>query len=461
MEAREEATKDTATSKERTEPLELEAQLNNITLEEDDEEPLEVEDSDVDVLRMEAVRRLGLIGHLVSEKEPNIKSMKISLAKAWKLRKGFQITELGDMLFAFQFLEMDDRNKVCFGGPWHYENSLIVFKISSTIQKPKPEDLHMIDLWIRILGFPAELRTQQMAEKIAKRFGGLDWFDNGSSTMWDDYMRLRVNISINNPLKKKLKLNIAGKLVEFQVKYEKLPMFCYSCGRIGYPKLKCKTQPKPEVDPYGYDLRVAAPGPRNWLSYTAKKEDAEVWAALKQKFEMESIGSNSDHDMALEQEENRVQEEVQPLAQQREESKHPNNQIPPKEQLTQRQDKQNILANTVQNQEKKERQQAGALQKFVMGSVEGKVPGRNNGRVWRRQEVGPRHPGAGVHLTPQKRHVAALQAEIPEEQAKEEGSKKARKLQFSGQEQVITQQNNINVDGGVAESAQEQTRPAQ
>ncbi|CAL1355770.1 unnamed protein product [Linum trigynum] len=120
--------------------------------------------------------------------------------------------------------------------------------------------------------------------------------------MWDDYMRLRVYLLINNPLKKKIKLNISGNLVEYPIKYEKLPMFCYSCGRIGHPKLKYKMEPKPEVDPFGYELRVAAPGPKNWLSYTAKKGDAEVWAALRQKFEMESIGSNSNHDMALEYE---------------------------------------------------------------------------------------------------------------------------------------------------------------
>ncbi|CAL1384107.1 unnamed protein product [Linum trigynum] len=187
MAAVEDVLKDTA-SKEPQATLELETQLNHITLDDEDEEPLEVDDSDVDVLRMEAVRRLGLIGHLLYEKEPNIKSMKIALAKACKLRKAFQITELGDMLFVFQFLGMDDRNKVCYGGPWHYENSLIVFKASTMIQKPNCEDLHLIDLWIRVEGLPAELRTQKIVEKIVTRFGGLDWFDNGVGTMWDDYM---------------------------------------------------------------------------------------------------------------------------------------------------------------------------------------------------------------------------------------------------------------------------------
>ncbi|CAL1387777.1 unnamed protein product [Linum trigynum] len=189
------------------------------------DDPLEVEDGDVDVVRMEVVRQMGLIGRLVAEKQPNVKSMKIALAKAWNLKKTFQITNLGDMLFAFQFIEQDDKNKVCFGGPWPYENNPL----------------------------------------------------NLLRTMWDTYMRLRVSISINNPLKKKIKLNIGGRLVEYLVKYEKLPIFYYSCGRIGHPKLRC---PKPSglnPDPFGMELRAGPQGPRNWLSHTTKKEDVEFW----------------------------------------------------------------------------------------------------------------------------------------------------------------------------------------
>ncbi|CAL1414017.1 unnamed protein product [Linum trigynum] len=51
----------------------LEVQLDHITLEDEDDAPLEVDDGDVDVFRMEAGRRLGLIGRLVAEKQPNIK----------------------------------------------------------------------------------------------------------------------------------------------------------------------------------------------------------------------------------------------------------------------------------------------------------------------------------------------------------------------------------------------------
>ncbi|CAL1411601.1 unnamed protein product [Linum trigynum] len=137
----------------------LEARLNQINLAEEDDEPLEVEDADGDIVRMEAVRYLGLVGRLMSDKEPNIQSMKFALTKAWGLKKGYQSTELGNNLFAFQFLEMDDCSKVCYGGPWHYENHVMLFMASWWIKKPILAYLHKMEIWIQVNDFQAELRT--------------------------------------------------------------------------------------------------------------------------------------------------------------------------------------------------------------------------------------------------------------------------------------------------------------
>ncbi|CAL1386853.1 unnamed protein product [Linum trigynum] len=280
----------------------LKEKLNHINLDEDEDEPLEVADEDVDVVRMEAVRHLGLVGRLLSEKEPNIKSLKYALTKARGLKKGYQITELGHNLFAFQFLELDDRNKVCYGGPWHYENNAMLFTTSWWIKKPTPANLHKMEIWIQIKEFPAELRTQSMAEKIVNRIGEFVYFDDSSKKLWDDFLRLRVSISINNPLKKKIKLNVGGELMEFLVKYEKLPLFCHSCGRIGHIKTRCPQPSQLKVDPFGFDLRTAPPVPRNWLSHRAKKEEANIWSQLRRKFDMESSGSNSEKDTSTRQE---------------------------------------------------------------------------------------------------------------------------------------------------------------
>ncbi|CAL1410429.1 unnamed protein product [Linum trigynum] len=440
-------------------------QMDKFNIEDDDEEPLMVEDSDVDVVRMEAFRRLGLFGRLVAEKQPNIKSLKIALTKAWNTRKSFQITDLGDKLFAFQFLDMDDRNKACYGGPWHYENNIMVLASSFLIKKPVPEDLHMIDLWVQIQGFPAELRTQKMAEKIATRFGTLVWFDNSTGTMWDDYLRIRINLSINNPLKKKLKLNIGGELVEYVVKYEKLPLFCHSCGRIGHAKLKC---PKPSGlggDPFGLDMRTGPPGPRIWKSTMAKKEDAEIWEMLKKKFEIDSTGSNFDSDAQrgeqAEDSKNKntsgkegtvMEVEQTPLITEREPYDNANKAKEKKtEQGTQSKEKRQEESNVT----------IGALKKFTMGSEVELTTKRTTPNVWRRQEQKKVRLPAGIQITPQKRSKDLQEGEMEMEVDEIVNHKKAKMLNFTGELDGTQNGSQQKVDGDKADSVEEQSRRAQ
>ncbi|CAL1360946.1 unnamed protein product [Linum trigynum] len=471
----------------------LEIDLDKINLEDEDDTPLDVEDGDVDVLRMEAARQLGLIGRLLADKQPNIRSLKIALAKAWNLKKGFQITDLGDMLFAFQFLDQDDRNKVCFGGPWHYENNIMIFISSLLIKKPTPKALHMIDIWFQIKEFPAKLRTQNMAEKIANGFGSLVWFDDSSGTMWDTYMRMRVSISINNPLKKKIKLNIGGKLVDYLVKYEKLPMFCYSCGRIGHPKLRC---PKPSglvPNPFGMDLQRSLPGPRNWLSHSSKREDAELWASLRKKFDMESVSSNSCGERAP-SEEMAEPETITNATQRMLEGKEPGNRVagePGKDETQEKMHSPLVLKESsgapttpqenVQKMTHTERKiqkqgiegatygptsakvgQGGALQQFVLGTNNTWPPKRSMNRVWRRQEQTMPRFQVKTQITPQKRaEKECTEMELGEgdETLK---SKKSKVLTFEKEEErlnIVGQP--MIMDGEKADPAKEQGRPAQ
>lgn len=53
--------------------------------------------------------------------------------------------------------------------------------------------------------------------------------------VWRDYLRVRVSINLNQPLKRKMKLKRSAEnwcCVQFQ--YEAVPMFCYICGLIGH-----------------------------------------------------------------------------------------------------------------------------------------------------------------------------------------------------------------------------------
>ncbi|CAL1368559.1 unnamed protein product [Linum trigynum] len=265
----------------------IQSQIEMIKLADDD--ALVVEDEDIDTAMVQAMSLLGLVGRVVSSKKPNLKSMKIALSKAWNLQQNFQISEVGDYLIGFQFMNKGDRDRVLLGGPWHFDNSLIIFKQADAFQQPRPEDFYTMEIWIQIYNLPAAPRTKEMIQKIGARFGTMIWTDSRRENAWNDILRIRVGIDIRIPLKHELKLNLKGKIHTYEVKYERLPMFCFSCGLVGHPKLNCPNPSSDGKDRVGPELRVNAAKIKPWQSKLEREESGELWQALRAKFDREAI----------------------------------------------------------------------------------------------------------------------------------------------------------------------------
>ena len=63
---------------------------------------------------------------------------------------------------------------------------------------------------------------------------------NNFNGLWRDYMRVRVMINVDHPLKQKLNLKGQGdQACCVQFKYEGLTTFCFVCGRLGHSERFC------------------------------------------------------------------------------------------------------------------------------------------------------------------------------------------------------------------------------
>ena len=74
--------------------------------------------------------------------------------------------------------------------------------------------------------------------------------------VWRDYLRVRVSINLNQPLKRKMKLKrSAENWCSVQFQYEAVPMFYYICGLIGHNEKYCERIFETSLDqiekPYG------------------------------------------------------------------------------------------------------------------------------------------------------------------------------------------------------------------
>ncbi|XVF82791.1 hypothetical protein PTKIN_Ptkin16aG0078000 [Pterospermum kingtungense] len=95
----------------------------------------------------------------------------------------------------------------------------------------------------RIYHLPLGMRNKATGEMIGMRIGKLIATDESlDGRGWANFLRIRVEMDITKPLRRPVKLsNREGKTdIWGRVAYERLPTFCYRCGRLGYSDNDCE-----------------------------------------------------------------------------------------------------------------------------------------------------------------------------------------------------------------------------
>jgi hypothetical protein len=118
-------------------------------------------------------------------------------------------------------------------------------------------------VWIRIYDLPFGLMNKRWGWKLAEKVGTVMKVEvDSQGRAWGAYFRAKVQINLSKPLMRCVSMFSEKRqmTVRFDVKYEKLPNYCYSCGLIGHSSVICPTPAERDEQgllPYGKDLRVA------------------------------------------------------------------------------------------------------------------------------------------------------------------------------------------------------------
>ncbi|GMN44333.1 hypothetical protein TIFTF001_013533 [Ficus carica] len=95
---------------------------------------------------------------------------------------------------------------------------------------------------VRVYNLPYDGMIREIGEKIGNGIGKfLDVVTDKNGRFSGMYMRLRVQIDVSKPLRRgaTVQLGSNGVMVWTSFKYERLPDFCFGCGRIGHGRLEC------------------------------------------------------------------------------------------------------------------------------------------------------------------------------------------------------------------------------
>ena len=185
---------------------------------------------------------LGLAGRLIERKTINKNKIRAILSKAWKTTSGVSVNDVEDNLFLFRFNTEDDKQTILDLAPWFVEGFLLVLKPCNSLTPICNIDFTWSPFWVQVHNLPPDRMYQENADTIGNQLGKLldSELPVKGSLCWNKFLRLKVQIDVNEPLLCGFYLDCHPKpdmWIDF--KYEKLQDFCFGCGKLGHARSQC------------------------------------------------------------------------------------------------------------------------------------------------------------------------------------------------------------------------------
>lgn len=162
---------------------------------------------------------------------------------------------VGDNRFVAVFTSTSDRRHALEDGPWHFFQSLMVFREARGLQKPLDVNFDSFSIWVQLHNLPVAYMHPDIVKEIGVQIGIVEDMDIGDGgRCLGKYARVRVLRPIHDPLLRYLSVVLDDDTSEnlILLLYEKLPDFCHVCGRIGHLRKDCTDrEADQEKTPFG------------------------------------------------------------------------------------------------------------------------------------------------------------------------------------------------------------------
>jgi len=133
--------------------------------------------------------------------------------------------------------------RVVGGGPWIHKGDAVIVVPYDGIRRLSEVLITSIALWVRIYDIPVTMITDGFARALGSKIGHV--LEVGQAV--NDYKRVRVDFPLEKAIMPTVHQKVRGHgSLEFAVRYENIPDFCFGCGHIGHDQRGC-----PEEDVVG------------------------------------------------------------------------------------------------------------------------------------------------------------------------------------------------------------------
>ncbi|XP_074351468.1 uncharacterized protein LOC141690579 [Apium graveolens] len=104
-----------------------------------------------------------------------------------------------------------DLQKVVEGGPWSFEQGMLVYKQILENEDPKEVMLNEIDIWVQIYDIPKGFVSETILQSVGNYIGEFIKSDPANfNGTWKTYVRIRVKMNVIKPLKRRMRIKREG-----------------------------------------------------------------------------------------------------------------------------------------------------------------------------------------------------------------------------------------------------------
>lgn len=184
-----------------------------------------------------------LVGRLLTNRKVNFMAMQDTLSSVWRPVKGvFMEATSYPNTFLFKFFHELDVRRVLEDGPWTFNQQTLIVKKLEADEQLANVKLFEISMWVQVYELPFGFKSEFILKSIGNYVGTFVKSDSKNfEGMWRNYLRILVSVDVRSPLKSQMRVKkTGGDWLWIKFKYEKLPSFCFYCGRIGHTDKFCE-----------------------------------------------------------------------------------------------------------------------------------------------------------------------------------------------------------------------------
>ncbi|XP_024178364.1 uncharacterized protein LOC112184339 [Rosa chinensis] len=119
-------------------------------------------------------------GRLLSQKRVLLPPFSVAISRIWGLKDRVRICEEEGGILVFQFKEQETKDHVLNGGPWFFNNSMLLLADYDGIQDLAEISLNSMEVWVAVKGLCMAMRNEHALTLIENSLGLFVQYDQAA-----------------------------------------------------------------------------------------------------------------------------------------------------------------------------------------------------------------------------------------------------------------------------------------